>query len=470
MAKILIIDDDRIFCNLFYKQMSRMGHEVTCALAIKEGLNKALSGTFDVVFLDVRMPDGDGLNTLPRIKEITPSPEVIIITSSGDPDGAELAIKSGAWDYIEKPLSIREIKLPLIRALQYREEKKARKRPLALKREGIVGNSQQIRTCINLLAQASNSDMDVLITGETGTGKELFARAIHDNSTRSDKSFVVVDCTALPETLIESILFGYEKGAFTGADKAQAGLIKQADGGTLFLDEMGELSLSLQKAFLRVLEGRRFRPLGSKQEIKSDFRLITATNRNLHKKVQSGQFRKDLLFRLQSLTIELPPLREHSEDIKVLTIYYTNKLCERYSIATKGFSPEFIDALVAYDWPGNVRELVHAIERAISTARYEPTLFPKHLPTNIRVQVTRDSIGKDAARKTIFEGRTDSINVLPTLPDFRQNSIAEAEQKYLQDLMALTSGNIKEACQISGLSRSRLYALLQRYKISTNTM
>ena len=275
MANVLIIDDDRAMCDMLSGRMRDMGHNATYALTLKAGLKQAFSESFDVVFLDVGMPDGNGLEALPKIRETPSSPEVIIITGAGSPDGAELAIKNGAWDYIEKPLSISAMSLPLIRALQYREDTRTLGSPVALDREGIVGNSPPMKACFDLMAQASASDANVLITGETGTGKELFAAAIHKNSPRAEKSFVVVDCATLPETLVESMLFGHEKGAFTGADKAKDGLIKQADGGTLFLDEVGELPLSVQKAFLRVLQERRFRPLGGKREIESDFRLVS---------------------------------------------------------------------------------------------------------------------------------------------------------------------------------------------------
>ena len=300
------------------------------------------------------------------------------MTGYGDPDGAELAIKHGAWDYIQKPSTMDAMTLPLVRALQYREEKKASKAMMILKREGIIGNSPKIRACLDLLTQVASSNANVLVTGETGTGKELFAVAIHKNSSRADKNFVVVDCTALPENLVESILFGHEKGAYTGADRAKDGLILQADGGTLFLDEVGELPLPIQKSFLRALQERKFRPVGGKEEIKSDFRLIAASNRNLDDMVRQGNFREDLLFRLRSFSIELPPLRERPEDIKDLAAYYTEVLCKRYEIETKEFSPEFFDVLTSYPWPGNVRELINALERALVNGRYERILFQKH--------------------------------------------------------------------------------------------
>ncbi len=466
MAHVLIIDDDEMMCDMLSTMVRQMGHEVTCANTLQDGLQESSSGDFDVVFLDVRMPDGSGLDVLPRIREASSSPEVIIITGFGDPDGAELAIKNGAWDYIEKPSSIKAMTLPLVRALQYREEKQARKPAIALNREGIVGNSPQMRACIDLVAQAANSDATVLIAAETGTGKELFAYAIHDNSLRANNNFVVVDCAALPENLVESILFGHQKGAFTGADRAQDGLIKQAHGGTLFLDEVGELPLSTQSSFLRVLQERRFRSIGGKQEIESDFRLVAATNRDLETMVKYGQFRKELLFRLRSFTIELPPLREHLEDIKELALYYAAKICERYGTDTKGFSPEFFEALESYDWPGNVRELVNTMERAIAAARQDPILYPKHLPTHIRIDVAKALISKEAPPVVSGKGGAASQERFPTLRDLRENAISEAEQHYLEDLMSRTRGNIKEACTISGLSRPRLYALLKKYHIS----
>ncbi|OPY67233.1 MAG: Transcriptional regulatory protein ZraR [Syntrophorhabdaceae bacterium PtaU1.Bin034] len=459
MAQVLIIDDDELICEMLSLMVEDMGHAAYSATTLQGGFEKASSGDFDVIFLDIRMPDGNGLDLLPRIRELQGHPEVIIITGLGDPDGAELAIKNGAWDYIQKSSSTREMALPFVRALQYREEKNARKPLAALKLNGIIGKSPQMQACLDLLAQAAHSETNVLLGGQTGTGKEVFARAIHENSMRSEGNFVVVDCTALPETLVESVLFGHEKGAFTGADKAQDGLVKQAHQGTLFLDEVGELPLSIQKAFLRVLQEHRFRPVGAKREIESDFRLIAATNRNLEKMVQEGSFRSDLLFRMRTLAIELPPLASRKEDIKELAMFHMARVCERYQIGTKGFSPEFFDALMVYDWPGNVRELVNAVERAITAAYREPTLFHKHLPLEIRVKVARSSVKKETVEPV------EAQSSLVSLSDYRQ----ALERRYLQDLVLQTKGNIKDACRISGLSRSRLYALFKEHNISFNS-
>ncbi len=461
MENILIIDDDQMMCKAMASLISRMGHQASYCCSLKEGLEIALSDEFAVVFLDVLMPDGSGLDLLPKIKETPSRPEVIIVTAYGDPDGAELAIKSGAWDYIEKKASITEMMLPLSRALQYRKEKLSTVQPVALKRENIIGNTPKMETCFNLMAKAAISDANVLITGETGTGKELFARAIHDNSRRRDGSFIVVDCAALPEFLVESILFGHEKGAFTGADRTRQGLIQQADGGSLFLDEVGELSLDVQKSFLRVLHEHRFRPIGGSDEIHSNFRLITATNKSLDTLTDKGKFRQDLLYRLRSLSFELPPLRHRVDDIKDLARFHITRLCDQYGIETKGFSPEFFDVLKSYDWPGNVRELFNTLEGALAEVGREPTLFSKHLPMHIRVRKARASVGENRSSALSKKNIIPSIVSLPTLRNFRLSM----EKQYVHDLIEFTKHDLNAACRISGMSRSRLYELLSKHNI-----
>jgi two-component system NtrC family response regulator len=467
MANVLVIDDDRLICDSIANAVGRQGHKTSCAYSLQEGLERVRAEAFDIVYLDVKLPDGNGLDILSTVREVPSNPEVIIITGYGDPDGAELAIKNGAWDYIEKPSSVQAITLSFVRALQYREEK-AKRLPVQLNRDGIVGSSRALNNSLDLVAQAAASDANVIISGETGTGKELFAYAIHKNSRRREKNFVVVDCPALPKTLVESILFGHEKGAYTGADRAREGLILQADGGTLFLDEVAELPLSVQNSFLRVLQERRFRPIGRPQEIESHFRLIAASNRDLDAMVKQGDFREDLLFRLRSFSIELPPLRERREDIKDLTWHYVAKLCKNYSIPEKKISPEVMDIMLQYNWPGNVRELIQTLERAIAAASNDLILFQKHLPTNIRVQVARASVGGEATDQGGDKDKASPGLALPKLQRFRESAIAEAEKRYLKDLLAITGGAIQGACQISGLSRSRLYALLKKYNLYTS--
>jgi len=328
----------------------------------------------------------------------------------------------------------------------------------------IIGSSKDLQICLETVFRAAPCDANILIVGETGTGKELFARALHNASLRRQGPMVVVDCTALPKNLVGSLLFGHSKGSFTGANQVQEGVIRQAHSGTLFLDEVGELPVSLQKVFLRVLDERRFRPIGSDQEVDSDFRLVAATNRNLETMVEQGLFRADLLFRLKSFLIELPPLRKRDEDVKELALYHLGRLCARYRIAPKRLAADFLSMLNRYDWPGNVRELVHALEHALFAAKYESILFAKHLPNQIRTQVMKSSLSNHAiSRPDLSES---FLRELPSLHEFREDIFCQAETQYLQDLMVLSKKDIHAACQLSGLSRSRLYALLKKHAIS----
>ncbi len=463
MAKVLVIDDDPTICQLMTRIIGDQGHEASHALTIGAGLRETYSGDYDVVFLDLALPDGNGLDVLPDIMAAPSTPEVIIITGTGGQSGAEVAFTSGAWDYVAKPFNLEEVVLPLTRALQFREEKRATARPKLLRREGIIGDSPPLKASLELVAQAAGTKANVLISGETGTGKELFARAIHLNSPRAERSFVVVDCTALPETLVESILLGHEKGAFTGADRGREGLIKQADNGTLFLDEIGELPPSVQRSFLRVLQEHRFRPLGSDREVESDFRLVAATNRDLEAMVKQGLFREDLLYRVRSLTIHLPPLRERKDDIKDLVVHHLVQLCEVHGLETKGFSPESMEALKNYAWPGNVRELIHTLERALATAGTNPTLYPKHLPARIRLGSLRKPSAEPVHPQNEAGEEPSEFEELPTLRRYKGPILDESERKYLLELMKRTKGRIKEACRISGLSESRLHALLKKH-------
>ncbi len=466
MSNILIVDDDKLLSDALSRAIKRIGHNVDCRLNLNEGLDVANSGNYDVIYLDVKMPDGNGIENLSKFSSVPSSPEIIIITGYANSRGAELAIKSGAWDYVKKPSSIKEMTLPLFRALQFRENKSKNKQPVALKVHGIIGRGSKIMDCLDCVAKAASCDANLLITGETGTGKELFAKAVHNNSARSKKEFVVLDCTVLPENLVESLLFGYHKGSFTGANSSKIGLMKQADGGTIFLDEVGELPIDLQKRFLRVLQERYFRPIGGQKEIHSDFRLIAATNRDLDKMVEENTFRKDLIYRLRALTIKLPSLKVRQEDIKELLIYYLGNLCEKYNIAIKGYSPEFYDALYFYDWPGNVREFVHTIESAIVSDREAPILFPYHLPVGIRVKKAQNLLSNEnKIEKRSFETSYRPDN-FPVFRDYRVNQIEAIEKKYLQDLILYTNNDMQKACKVAGLSKSRLYGLLKKHTIS----
>lgn len=487
MARVLIIDDDGLTRETLAGIVCHLGHEVRTAETLAEGQNQALIGQYDVVLLDVRLPDGDGLSLLPDLKELPNAPEVIIITGYGDPDGAELAIRGGAWDYIEKSSSRNRINLSLARALQYRAGRQVETKPVALKKEGIIGEGPKMAACYDRLVQAAATNANVLLTGETGTGKELFAWAIHQNSARQTRPFIIVDCAALPETLTESVLFGHEKGAFTGADSTRIGLLKQADTGTLFLDEVGELPLSLQKAFLRAVDTKKFRPIGGQKEIESNFRLIAATNRNLEAMVGQGLFRPDLLFRLRAILIELPPLRHRLEDLKDLVVYHLGEICTHHRAAIKGFTQDFLEILVSYPWPGNVRELVHTLEMAYASALDEPILDAWHLPTALRVHAARAAVGQETRRTSgpgnlkksstepapnsnlepLRKGESgispaDTTSELPTWAQFKEDN----ERAYLVKLLAETSGDMKLAAAQSGLSTARLYELLRKHNLT----
>lgn len=466
MAKILIIDDEKQICTLMSRLFEDMGHDARYAQTLENSLELGQADDFDFVFLDVQLPDGNGLQKISAFKALTSSPEVIIVTGYASADGAELAIKYDAWDYLRKPASVDSIRLTLQRVLRYRAERRESHPRFSLKKSGIVGSSSKIKSCLDLAARGANNEVNILITGETGTGKELFAHAIHANSRRAGNRFVVVDCGALPESIIESLLFGHTKGAFTGAHRAEDGFIKHADGGTLFLDEVGELTAPMQKTFLRVLQERCFHPIGQAKEVKSDFRLVAASNRNLDELVTSGQFRKDLLFRLRSITINLPLLRERIEDIRDLAIQYVRTLCESHNIGIKGFSADFLDVLETYSWPGNVRELFSVLESTFTQGFYEQTLFVKHLPTHVRIQVARSEFHDTSEVQQPQIKYDRKPENLPKWQEFRKDHIARGEIQYLDNLIGLAGGNIMKAAEISGLSRPHLYGLLRKHNLS----
>lgn len=502
MARILVVDDDDFLRGMLSRHLSYMNHQVFLAANCQECLEKISENELDLVILDVRLPDGSGLDLVSRIRTSGKvSPEVIIITGEGDADGAEMAISSGAWDYIQKPVSPGNITLPITRALQHQEEK-AKSRTLTVDPCGLVGGGSTSLEMMERIEVASACEASVLIIGETGTGKELVARAIHSNSSRNDHRFVVVDCAALPATLAESILFGHVRGAYTGADKSSDGLVTQADKGTLFLDEIGELSMELQKKFLRVLQERRYRPVGGKGEFSSDFRLISATNRNLELMVEEGTFRRDLLHRLRTIQIDLRPLRERMEDMDALVEHYCREFGNKYDRAIKS-TPEFMDALRHYTWPGNIRELVSVLEESVVVGGDATDLIPQHLPSRVRIGAMRRSFeaGRAAEAQSFSANWGDQVRPtlqpagqeanfeeesfpesptvkvatgksassgggFPSFKDFRENVLAEAEGQYVRDLISEAKGDISLACRIAQLGRSRLYSLMKKHNVS----
>jgi len=458
MSKVLIIDDDKNLCMLLRATCRSLGYEADYACTLQKGFEMASAGGFEVVLLDVHLPDGSGLDAIPAFRVVSSCPEVIIMTGLADSRGAELAIKTGAWDYLQKPAHLSEITLALRRALQYREGVIQSQSMTNLDRGSFVAVTPLMQHCLGLVAQSAGSSASILIRGETGTGKEMIARLVHTNSSRAARPFIVVDCANLPENLVESTLFGHEKGAFTGADRSHPGLIQQADGGTLFLDEIGDLPLLVQKNFLRVLQEKRFRPVGGSREIECDFRLIAATHRDLDEMVKQGTFREDLLFRIRTIDIEIPPLRSHRDDCLPLMSQFMKQLHDQYGKGVKGFSPDLIEAVHSYSWPGNVRELRNAMESAYVAAGNTPTLYPNHLPSGIRIHLKKELLGppEPAPEPASF------LRMPLSIQDARQFS----EKKYLELLSMYSGGKIKDACEVAGLSATQLYALYRKHGLA----
>ena len=473
MADILIIDDDSDFSRSFQRIIERMGHGCAVAGNIREAFERLDNSPCDLIFLDVNLPDGNGLAYIRQFQSVSSLPEVVILTGDGDSDGAALAIANGAWDYVGKPISVSNIALILQRAVAYRATKSAGARP-AVKRSAIIGEGPGIMSCLETMGKAAGSKANVIITGETGTGKELFARGIHENSDTKGK-LVVIDCANLLANLTESTLFGHTKGSFTSAHESRDGLFKLADNGTVFLDEIAELSLDLQKTLLRVLQEHKFRPIGSEREVTSNFRVIAATNRDLRKMVEDGQFRSDLFYRLNGHHIQIPPLRERKEDIPLLAEYYAAKTCRENRMARKQLTSEFLDALGTYHWPGNVREFVNTMAVAVDNAADEPSLYSHHLPIDIRIAIARSAFRPkpekqqpallEPLKRSAAAAPMDFDEELPRFRDAREAVVGRLEKTYLTRLAQQCGSDVAEACRLSGLSRARLYELLKKHSV-----
>ncbi len=459
--KIIIIDDDAGVVKTITTLLESMGISFDFSFNLTEGLSKVAQYDFDVVLLDVNLPDGDGIANIPDLIDKEFAPLVIIMTAYSNPDGAELAIENGAWDYLQKPVSIKDLKLQVLRALQFQNQKKQVVKSKIFDAPDIIGSSKAIQKCLTQAAQIVSSDGNLLITGATGTGKELFAKAIHENSARRNSKFIVVDCSVLSETLIESVLFGHEKGAFTGAEKRRNGLVALANGGTLFLDEVGELPESIQSSFLRVLQEKKFRPVGSEKEVYSDFRVICATNKDLEKMVVDHTFRMDLFYRLKSFVLHLPPLKEREGDIGKIAMSQIKICCEQHHIPEKQVAPDFVETLEKYDWPGNVRELINAMETSVTAAQFESMLFAFHLPKKIRAQVTRKSI-KTEPFCPMFENNRPVVEMTSLK---YKDLIDKIEKEYFKTLYSSVNGDIQKLIVKTGISRAALYRKLKRHKI-----
>ncbi len=469
MAGVLIIDHERSVYDELAQNPSEFDHDIYYVSSLAEGISGARKSGVDVICLCEQL-EGYGPETLAVLSRLPSRPKVIVTTNEGAADKAEMAIKSGVLDYVDKNTGMGRILPAVKRVLALRL---SGYQSLGLDRAGIIGECQKIRDSLSLAATAASSRANVLITGETGTGKELFAKAIHENSQAKDHNFVVVDCASLPETLVESILFGHVKGAFTSADSSNEGLVKRADKGTLFLDEVAELPMTMQKKFLRVLQERKFLPVGGKMESSSDFRLVAATNKNMAELVEQGQFRSDLLYRLKSLSIELPALRERGNDTVKIAKAYVTKMGADGGGTDKSFSEDFVDALMNYDWPGNVRELLNCLDSALAVSGGSPELYPEHLPVSIRVSIAKKAYSSSVLPVEGFTGPVDSgykddiFKNFPVFKEYKRQWTDKIEKDYFHKLRQLTRKNIKRACVISRLSRARIYEQYKKYGIMT---
>ena len=440
---LLIVDDDQVARELLAETLGREGYRVRVAGGGEEALRLAGAEPFDMALVDLRMPDLDGLAVLKQLAMIQPDLPVVILTAFATIETAIAAVNAGAFDYLSKPFRMEEIKIVVRRTLdarrlarenlQYRQELGAR-----YGFEGLIGQSHQMVEIYKLIARVAALDTTVLIQGETGTGKELVARAIHGASGRAARPFIVVDCAALPETLFESELFGHERGAFTGAFAARRGLLETSTGGTCFLDEIGELTAPLQAKLLRTLQERSIRRVGGNDEIPFDVRVVVATNRDLRRLVADGGFRDDLYYRLNVVTITVPPLRERASDIPLLAQHFLEIFARRSGRAIKRLAPESVALLTGYRWPGNVRELEHVIERAMALSSSE-TLLPDDFPPHLGEE-------RDRAPRLPADGMT----------------LEDVKRWYVNKVLEESGGNKLRAAELLGIDRRTLYRILER--------
>lgn len=451
-AKILVVDDDAVARDLLAEALTKEGYSVEAYGSGEEAIARGREGRVDLVLTDIRMRAVDGLTVLREFKRMSQDTAIVVLTAFGSLEGAIEAIKQGAYDYLAKPFKKEEIKLVVQRSLDHcrllRENTKFREELKKSKDEWspLVGSSPAMLEVYKLVARVSESRSTVLLQGESGTGKELIARAIHGNSPRRDKAFLPVNCGALPDTLLESEMFGYERGAFTGAVGTKTGLFESANGGTLFLDEIGELGQALQVKLLRVMQDHEVRRVGGTSSIKVDVRIIAATNRDLEQFVKDGKFRDDLFYRLNVVRITLPSLKEREEDIPMLAHHFLQKCAAGATTAVRGFHPDTLDCLKRYRWPGNVRELENAIERAVSLS-HGPLLTPDDLPEQIRQASTASEQKPDASEAI------ESVYL----------TLEEVEKRHLIRVLKETKGNKVKAAKILAIDRRTLYRMAERF-------
>ena len=445
MEKILIVDDDVNILKVLKMRLESQGYQVQAASEIEAAKDLAVKNEYDLAILDLKLSGGNGIDLMKNIREIDPDLPVIILTAYGTIESAVEAMKEGAYIYLTKPFDHRELLLQVKNGIEKLKLSREVKRLRNIVKQNhtipnIIGMSESIHKVLELTHLAAESNSNVFISGESGTGKGMIARALHQLSDRKEKPFVSINCAAIPATLLESELFGFEKGAFTGATGNKKGLFVQADGGIIFLDEISEIPLAMQGKLLKAIEEREFYPLGAQKNVKVDIRIISASNKDIEAEVEKGNFRSDLFYRIHVFPIKMPPLRDRKEDIPLLTEHFIENIAKKMNKNIKAITPQALQRLMIYFWPGNVRELENIIECAAVMARDDVI--------------------------------TDDLIILPTQKmdesAFRsfKESKQDFERSYLIELMKISRGNVSQAAKLAGKYRADLYALLEKYNVN----
>ena len=445
MKKILVVDDDAAHARMLKILMTDWEYEIYIADDGSTAVEMVKGQSFDMILMDMKMVKMSGMEALPLIKEYNPSLPVIIMTAYSSVNTAVKALKIGAYDYLTKPLDFDKLKLTIDRIFESiflkteNRDLKSRLNEQSLQHD-IIGKSPAILALLDTINMVAPTDANVLIVGESGTGKELVSSAIHYNSSRKHKPFVKINCAAITESLLESELFGHEKGSFTGADKKRKGKFLQADQGSILLDEIGEMSLAMQAKLLRVIQEKEMTPVGSDQNIKTDVRIIASTNKDLKKMSDQGVFRQDLYFRLNVVSIDIPPLRERDEDIPTLALHFLHVFSKKNNRDIKGFAPEAMDALIRYEWEGNVRELMNSVERAVVLARSD--------------YITLDDFSFI---------KKDDMDQIVTSTNLENIKLSQIEEKAIISTLESAQGNKSEAARRLGITRKTLLKKLKQY-------
>jgi DNA-binding NtrC family response regulator len=471
-ARVLIADDDEGIRFVLEDLLTRLGHTCVCVGNGSEALQTLQKEHFDLALLDICMDGMDGLEVLRSIHGDQPELIVVVVTAHGSPDQALEAIRGGAYDYFTKPFEVPELRITIQRALEKKlMMAQIRELESRIEKQGIfheiIGESDAMRQVFSLMERVLDNDVPILITGESGTGKERVAEAIHNKGPRAQGPLVKINCAAIPEALLESELFGHEKGSFTGAIQAHAGKFEQANNGTLFLDEIGEMPLSLQAKILRAVQEREVQRVGGKAPIPVDVRLVTATNRNLPAEVAAHRFREDLYFRINVIAIELPPLRERLTDIPLLVNYFIKQYAQRLGKQVKGISQEVMDCFVEYAWPGNIRELENVIQRALimaSSEQIEKSDIPLLL-TQEKPLVVPSLPPVPETRKRLVSDKSETVDLSISLPERVDMEVERIERLWIAEALRVYSTR-REAARHLGISPRNLDYKIQRYNLS----